>query len=208
MWNSGRLAPGRCTVLFQTNDAELRFVGFSPDDQTLAAVGMHGLIHLINRSTGVRESIASGHDRLWCVAYSPDGRTLATTSGLLTVKLWDLERDRARISIPIPTALTSSLAFSTDGATISVADDRGRVWVCDGARGFPLDREFLQRRLSHSQRGLARCPLTGDRGRVRHHHLMGTTQRSPPGRLYDPACIQRLSGGLSRWTMGQSIQSR
>ncbi len=125
------------TALFQTNDAELRFVGFSPDDQTLAAVGMHGLIHLINRSTGVRESIASGHDRLWCVAYSPDGRTLATTSGLSTVKLWDLERDRARISIPIPTALTSSLAFSTDGATISVADDRGRVWVCD-ARGGSL----------------------------------------------------------------------
>ncbi len=144
------------TAIFPTNDSELRSVAFSPDDQTLAAVGTHGPIHLINRSTCAHESIASGHDGLWCVAYSPDGRTLATVSGQSTVRLWDLERDRSRISIRIPTGRISSLAFSTDGATITMADDAGRVWIRDaqggalsavnpGTAGYPIRHAALAR---------------------------------------------------------------
>ena len=140
----------RRTDVFPTREAEVLSVRFSPDGRTLAAVGSHGRIHLIDRATGTRDLIATGQDYLWCAAYSPDGRTMATASRDGTVRLWDLRRDRERIAIDLPTAAISSLGFSADGSSITVADDRGRFWIHDARGG-----------------GLIAAHLLGDGDRVR-----------------------------------------
>ena len=103
-------------------------VAFAPDDRFLASVG-GGVIYLWDRASGARDSLASRQRRTWCVAFSPDGRSLATTSTDATVKLWDLERDRGWVSVRVPASTALSVAFSPDGTSLVVADQTGNLWT-------------------------------------------------------------------------------
>jgi len=74
-----------------------------------------------------------GHaDRVSSVAFSRDGRTLASASGDGTVRLWDV-RTRKALGAPLKghTAPVSSVAFSPDGRTLASASADGtiRLWT-------------------------------------------------------------------------------
>ncbi|MGH3869682.1 MAG: WD40 repeat domain-containing protein, partial [Pseudonocardiaceae bacterium] len=68
------------------------------------------------------------------VAFAPDGRTLATTSGDQTVRLWDLtDRDHPRpLGAPLTghTRAVYSVAFAPDGRTLATTsgDQTVRLW--------------------------------------------------------------------------------
>jgi WD40 repeat protein len=101
-----------------------------------------------SRSGPVRHGgvFAAGAGPITTVAFSPDGRTLATASegsagSAAALRLWDLATGRQRAELSTYSGGATSFAFSPDGLTLAVADDMVRLWsVAAGESAGVLDR--------------------------------------------------------------------
>jgi WD40 repeat protein len=135
---------GNVTEKLSAGMDALESVAFLPGDRVFVASGNSGIIHLWDPIRGMSKQITSGQGRLWCVACSPDGRTLATTSADGTVRLKDLIADRAWISIPSPPMVINnlSMAFIAEGSKF-VVSLRGDVWTYETRTGRPLSKTRL-----------------------------------------------------------------
>jgi WD40 repeat protein len=73
------------------------------------------------------------HDGVEAIAFSPDGRTLASAGGGGDIKLWDLETATLRATLRGHTSTAFSLAFSPDGQRLASAGYNGtiRIWDTD-----------------------------------------------------------------------------
>jgi WD40 repeat protein len=76
-----------------------------------------------------------------CIAFSPDGRRIATTASDRTVKLWDSATGREVFTLRGHTASVGALVFSPDGRQIvsAAGDGTARVWDAT-----PLPAEIVQ----------------------------------------------------------------
>ena len=72
------------------------------------------------------------------VAFSPDGRTLASASADGTLKLWDAASGRALRTLAGHTKSVGSVAFSPDGRTLASASYDGTLKLWDAASGGEL----------------------------------------------------------------------
>ncbi len=125
---SGSTQPVRALPL---GGGPARAVAFSPDGVHLAAAG-DGPIIVWNLATTAPPEVLSGHeDTVWNVAYSSDGRLLASASADQTVRVWPRAGSEPPLVLRANDGTVETVAFSPDGRRIASGhsgSDTIRVW--------------------------------------------------------------------------------
>jgi WD40 repeat protein len=104
-------------------------MAFSPDNRLLATAGLEGPVYCWNVAGGEQFAVFPEEQHVYDLEFSPDGQTLATTSGN-DVALWDVRSAKLVATLQGHTEACHGLAYSPDGrllATVS-KDQTVRLW--------------------------------------------------------------------------------
>ena len=137
------VASGEVMAVLNGHSDRVLSVAFSPDGQFLVSGSMDTTACLWNVTSGAALATLQGDsddsDSVYCVAFSPDGKTVALAGGRNgTVRLWNV----AATGSPVTTLQSHSdgvysVAFSPDGKTVVSGSDKAvRLW--DVASGVVL----------------------------------------------------------------------
>jgi WD40 repeat protein len=142
------LANGTVTLTLDGFQLGVLSVAFSPDGKCIAAgLGDHtddedpGMaeVRIWDAITGqLVHSLRGQGSCIWWVAFSPDGRRLASASGILgkrkpgEMKLWDTQTGQEVCSLRGHDEAIYGVSFSPDGRRLATAGGDGKVILWDG----------------------------------------------------------------------------
>ena len=129
----------------RTQDKLLRDFALSPDGNLMAAAGFafdparRRIVHRVwiwdvTQKRPRREIEVPAVD-LYCVAFSPDGATLATGGFAGDVQLWDVATGNRLAVLKLGNSAVRSLAFAPDGKVLAVNEERKGTRLWDVAQG-------------------------------------------------------------------------
>ncbi len=141
--------------LFPANRFEVRNIAFSPDGSMLASDSFDSTINywsIENRTVRLwdvksRRQIRTFTGHLWpitCLAFSPDGKTIASGSVGTTVRVWDVASGRQLHRLWEIGSQITSVVFSPDGKTLAASGARDkffRLWDVETG-GFEQTQRF------------------------------------------------------------------
>ncbi|MGY1702962.1 toll/interleukin-1 receptor domain-containing protein [Geodermatophilus sp. SYSU D00697] len=117
------------------HQAAVNVVHYSPDGRTLGSAGSDGRILLWDLERGERmgELVAGEDERIWSLALSPDGRTIASGGGVRSgdITLWDIETGNRTAVLTGHDDLVSGLAFTPDGTMLVSSSHDGSIFLWD-----------------------------------------------------------------------------
>jgi WD40 repeat protein len=83
---------------------------------------------------------ATGHTNVvTCLAFSPDGKLLASGSNDTTIIVWDVPAFRPRAVLRGHTLAVRTIAFNPDGTRLASGGADGSLFIWDVAQGVPVD---------------------------------------------------------------------
>jgi WD40 repeat protein len=109
----------------------IRQLAFHPDGTQIAAAVEYTVVlfDVLARREG--HTIKAHTGRVSSLAYSPDGRTLATASWDQTIKLWDAQTLALRATFDWKIGRYSCVRYSPDGLRLAAAGDSGAIIIWD-----------------------------------------------------------------------------
>ena len=113
-------------------------IAFAPDGQSVVTVNAGRILEFAAADGHLVEARAPPVALQSELAFSADGRLLATMGFGTGITLWDVAARRVRANLPQPGKDRPSLAFSRDGVLLAAGGDRGNVRVWNTATATPL----------------------------------------------------------------------
>lgn len=111
---------------------------FSPDSRWLAVCWRGGTARLVDTATGRQAHELGGHDTVATIAFTRDGKQVATFGKNPGGKLWNLETMAPTGIVYSHPGLVRSAAFSRDGALVATGSDDGSARLWTTATGAPV----------------------------------------------------------------------
>jgi WD40 repeat protein len=136
LWNA---ETGTLDCTIETGETWPWSVSFSPDGTALAIGGGKidgsGEVTISEPKTGTVKHVFKQEKHVSTVAFSPDGKVVASGGHGQLVQLWDLKKGALLISLQCPETVCDSVEFSPDSKTVAGAARDGKVRIWDVQSG-------------------------------------------------------------------------
>ncbi|MEV2234597.1 WD40 repeat domain-containing protein [Streptomyces phaeochromogenes] len=179
------------SVLTLRPDAAQYRVAVSHDGRWIAAYNTHDeSVDLWDLRTQRHiASLPDAGELTWDLAFSPDGRTIASVGEDSTLRLWDARSGRSLAVLDNHAGMTFDLAYAPDGRTLITGNNDGTVHLWD-----------VRTRTRRATLDISAGNGLRDR-RGRQGHLPGRRELRRDGQLWDIAS-ERRTATLTGHTLG------